>query len=277
MPEFTTTTQRPNLPKQAVGPRPKPKQKKERGFFRKVLGFLSGLVWLVLATSLFFGGLVVASYFVIGSFIRGQEVEAPNLTARPVTEALQVAKQLNLSLEFEREEASDALGPGEVLSQTPKPGSKIKSRTPIRVVVSSGRRLVTLSEKLVGEPRLQAGIDLHELGLELGNVATVPASGTNTDVVLALDPPAGTGVPPGSAVNLLVSSDAGARTFVMPDLFGLTAEQANAELARFGISAKRVREEESGSAAKGKVYSQKPEPGTPITGESQIEITIEPK
>lgn len=162
---------------------------------------------LALTTSLFFGLLVVASYFVIGYFIRGEEIGAPDLVARSVSEALVIAKRLNLSLELEREEPSETLEAGEVLSQRPRPGARIKSRTPIRVVVSSGRRQITLPRDMIGRSRLEAGIELRNLGLEVGNVSFLPALGSEADAVLALDPPAGSGVPPGTGVHLLVAAD----------------------------------------------------------------------
>jgi beta-lactam-binding protein with PASTA domain len=252
------------------------KQKKERGFVKRLLGFISGLVWLVLATSLFFGVLAVASYYVLGHFIRGEEIDAPDLTARPVIEALEIAKEHDLSVEFNGEEPSEMLAEGEILSQNPKPGTKIKSRTPIRVVVSSGARQTVLPEQVVGQTRLQAGITLRELGLDTGEIAYLPVTGQNPDVVLATDPPPGTGVPPGSKVNLLVAAETGARTYLMPDLYGLTPEQANVELARYGLKVNQIEEEFASGAVPGGVIKQNPTAGSPIGEGTSVTITTEP-
>jgi len=178
-----------------------------RGPLKAIGGFFGALTRLVLATSLFFGALAAGSYFLVGYLIRGEEIETPDLMGRPVADALQILKRHGLSLELEREEPSDLLAAGEILSQQPPPGKRIKRRATVRVVLSSGMRLVSLPEELIGLPRLQAGIRLRELGLEVGKVAYLPSVGRGHEIVLALDPPAGTGVPPGSPVNLLVSTE----------------------------------------------------------------------
>lgn len=269
---FTTT----KISRTGFGRRPKPKQ--SRGILRRLLGFVSGLVWLVLATCLFFGALAGASYYVLGRYVRGETIPAPDLTARSVMEAMAIAREHSLSIEFDREEPSEALAEGEILSQRPKPGEMIKARTPIRVVVSSGPRQTILPDQLVGQTRLQVGITLRELELDLGNVAFLPAApGQNPDVVLATDPPPGTGVPRGSKVNVLVAAETSTRSYSMPDLYGLTLEQANLELSRLGLRVNSVKEDYAAGALGGSIHAQQPAPGMPVSGESQIEVTVAPE
>lgn len=231
---------------------------------------------LTFATGVFFILLVVGSYFVLGTFIRGQEIDAPDLTARSVTEALEVLKKWNLTLVLEREEPSETLPPGEILSQRPAPGSKIKTRTPINVIVSSGQKTVTIPGELIGTGRLQAGIRLRELGIEVGEIAYVPRAGQGNDLVLATDPPPGTGVPPGVKVNLLVSSDAGAQMFLMPNLAGLTPADATAELAKYGLTRITARQAADAEATSGTVHAQNPKAGTPVSPGTEVELVVAP-
>lgn len=181
-------------------------RKKGGSILRRIGSVVWGFTRLVVMTGIFFVLLVGASYSVLGYFIRGDVIVAPNVIARPVNEALAVLAKDDLYLELDFEEPSDTLAEGEILSQHPKPGTKVKKRTAIRVVISSGNRQVTLPEELIGLNRLEAGIRLRTLGLEVGNTAYLRTVGPEGDIVLAIDPPPGTGVPPGSPINLLVSS-----------------------------------------------------------------------
>lgn len=255
--------------RKAPGPR-------RRGGLGRIFGFFSGLGMLVLTTSIFFGLLVLASYYAFAYFIRGEEIATPDMTGRPVIEALAIAKERNLSLELTREEPSEILAAGEILSQSPRPGARIKSRTPVKIVVSSGRRRIMLPESLTGISRLQAGIDLRELGLDVGEVAFVPTVGKGDDVILSLDPPVGTLVPPGTPVSLLVATDAAGRAFVMPDLSGMSPEQANEELARFGLAIESVSEQSASGARGGTIHRQRPPAGTPLNARTEVEVVVMP-
>jgi beta-lactam-binding protein with PASTA domain len=59
--------------------------------------------------------------------------------------------------------------------------------------------------EIVGMSRLEAGIRLREIGLDVGSVAYLHVRGADNDTVLATDPPPGIGVVIGAGVNLLVS------------------------------------------------------------------------
>ncbi len=255
----------------------RPRRPKKRGLLSRLLAFVSGFMRLVVATAVFFGILVAASYFAIGYYIKGHEIAAPDLTARPIEEAMAIAREHDLSLKLEREEPSDMMTAGEILSQRPRPGTTIKAGSPIKVIISSGQRMILIPEQIVGEHRLQAGIRLRELGLKVGNVAFIPTSGKGDDVVLALDPPQGTSVPPDTVVNLLASAEAVGESFAMPDLYGLTPDSARAELARYGAIIATINSQEQFGVAPGTVHTQTPTAGTPTRGKARIEITIAPR
>ena len=243
---------------------------------RRVSRFFLSLVLLLVATAVFFSLLVIVSYLVIGYFIRGEEIEVPDLTARSVTEALHLLKPWDIALVMDREEPSDTLPVGEIISQRPGAGSKIKAHAQVRVVISAGHRLVELPSDLIGRSRLEVGIRLRELGLEVGNVTQLPRVGQKSDIVLDMDPPIGTGVPPGSSINLLVSSENQSFTFMMPDLVGLTPALASSALDSYGLRLGSTREGHGPGISPGTIYEQKPEAGSLIGPSSEIEVIVEP-
>lgn len=246
------------------------------GCFGTLFSFFGGVLRLTIAAMIFFGIVVVASYFAIGYWVRGQEIVAPNVTAQSVDEALEELRQYQLSLELKRTEPSDALPAGAILSQEPRPGSKIKTQTPIRVVVSAGPRLVDVPRNLVGIGRLQAGIELRKANLELGNVAVIRTEGHGHDIVLASDPPPGSSIVPGAKINLLVSSEATGEEILMPDLYGLTPERARSELARAGLELESTIDEWHPDAAPGTIHRQEPAPGRPVQTGALIRIYVNP-
>lgn len=175
----------------------------------RIFGFFFRLGLLGIATAVLFTALGTLSYFLIEEYISGDEIVAPRLHGKSVTEALAALGEWDLTLVMDDEEQSDLLEPGFILRQHPRPGTTIKRGTPIRIVVSSGRRRVSLPAELIGISRIEASVGLREIGLTVGNIAYLPTYGRQNDIVLATDPAPGASVPNDTPVNLLVTVDRG--------------------------------------------------------------------
>jgi eukaryotic-like serine/threonine-protein kinase len=241
---------------------------------RAIRDFFTGFVALTITTIVFFVLLAVSSYYAVGYFIRGEEVIAPDVTARPVTEALELLKNRKLIIELERTEPSEAMDAGMILRQRPRAGSRIKTHTPVRVVVSAGPRLVTLPPELVGLSQPEAGIELRRLGLDVGSLAYIPQKDRTPNTVLAIDPPAGSHVLPGSRVNLLVAADESAAPRPMPDLYGLTPDQVRAEAERYGFEAVVAYSGQDPAATPGTVQEQNVPAGAPVVRGQRVNVVI---
>lgn len=250
---------------------------RKRGFFRTLWGLFWGFIWLILATTAFFGVLAVASYLAIGYYIRGNPTQAPDLTARSVTEALEDLDKYKLSLVLDGWEASDAVEAGEIIKQNPKPGAWIKDRTAIKVTVSTGPKNEVIPNTIVGVSRREAGLRLRELNLGVSHVAYVRVPGKPNEEVVATDPPVGTGVPPNSSIKLLVASDRPGIQSLIPDLNGLTVDLAREELRRIGLPAPKVGVAANDKAQPGTIYRQVPEAGEAIRDASMVvDVTVAP-
>lgn len=249
---------------------------KKGGFLGAIWRFFWGTMRFLITTLLFFTLLVVASYNIIGFLIRGEEIVAPDIKGKTITEALEHIKQWNLSVILDHSEPSANSQEGEIIRQDPTAGEVIKTRTPIRVVISSGQSSVTLPADMVNISTREAGLRLRELDLKAGNVAYVPASGKADGTVLATDPPPGTGVPPRSPINMLVASESPGNQVIIPDMVGLTLEQAKAELARLGLNLAGSREMFTDNARGGLVHSQVPTAGIPVSMGTGVEVIVQP-
>lgn len=244
------------------------------GALRAVRDFFTGFFALTVTTVIFFVLLAIASYYTLGYFVRGEEVIAPDLSGRNVTEALDILKERKLLLELDRAEPSDSVEAGMILRQRPRAASRVKARTPVRVVVSSGPRLTALPAELLGLSEAEAGIELRRLGLSVGNVSYVEIEGRTPDTVLASDPPAGMGLLPGSRVNLLVAGSGAGAPRLMPNLYGLTPEKAVAEVKRYGLEATFTYDGQDPAAAPGTVQGQSHAPGTTVRPGQKVTVVV---
>lgn len=244
------------------------------GALRAIRDFFTGFFALIVTTIVFFVLLAIASYYTVGYFIRGEEVIAPDLSGRTVTEALETLKERKLLLDLERSEPSDALDAGMILRQRPRAASRVKASTQVRVVVSSGPRLTTLPAELLGLSQAEAGIELRRLGLNVGNVSYLEAEGKTPDTVLAFDPPVGTGLLPGMSVNLLVSSGHTGAPRPMPNLQGMSSDEAVAEAERYGLDVVVSNTGRDPTAAPGTIESQSIPAGTSVRPDQRVNLIV---
>jgi len=93
---------------------------------------------------------------------------------------------------------------GTVLSTNPTSGTTVNAGATVTLTVSSGPANVTVPS-LVGLSQLAAGQTLGNEGLTVGNISS-QASQYPPGVVVASNPGAGASVPPGSSVDISVSS-----------------------------------------------------------------------
>ena len=237
---------------------------REPGFLGILFGWLSGLARFLISTALFF------------VMIAGVELEAPNVTAHSIPDALKILKKDGLTLSLDREEPHVVVPEGDVISQFPAPGIRIKAGSTVRVVISSGPPLLTVPD-LRGEPRVAAESRLRNLGLTIGNVATVPTVDGRGGIVITTDPPGNSGVIQGAKVNLLVSSGRIDTVKTMPNLYGLTIDEARTLLASYGLILAEERKVPAPGVLAGLIHDQAPAPGVKVNDSTRVSVSYNPE
>ncbi len=236
---------------------------------------ISDLIRFLLYTAFFIALIVAVSYYLVVRYVTWEKtIPAPDLREMTVEQAVNKVQAEKLSIQQDHRQESN-LPAGWIISQIPKPGQEIKTGTPIRVIVSSGTNLIPVPSGLVGDTRQRGAFRLREAQLEEGNVAQVAMPGVAGQTILATDPPAGTGVPKGWKVNLLISSGEAAATRTMPPLIGYTLDQARELLALEGLKAEERIEPRQG-ATPGKIHTQLPLPGIEIGAQTHIVLIQAP-
>lgn len=244
-------------------------------WLRRFFLFVSGLIQFTLYSALFFAVMVGAGYWVALQFFGGTEVNAPDLSGLTMVDALQKLQSAHIALQLDHRQPHVQVPEGRVISQYPLAGSRIKSGTPIRVVVSSGQPLAVIPD-LRGRNKIEAGIRLRKLGLEVGATASIQRPDAPPGSVLTTDPPAGTGVVTGTAVNLLLVAGQGTRVAQMPNLIGLTREEAHEVLESYGLSASEEIMRDAPDVPVGHIHEQSPSPGEALAANQRITFTIQP-
>lgn len=166
-------------------------------------------------------------------------VVVPDLQGVMVAEAIAELYDLGFAV-VAREVAAEAPS-GTVVELSPPAGSQLRPGRSIEVgyALPPGSIAPATLPQLVGRTPGEAEAALRAAGLELGRVARIAAD-VPAGVIIAQSPEAGSSHEQGSAVDVLVSSGPLAPATFLPDLVGLSEEDARyfAELA--GLRSERI-------------------------------------
>jgi len=160
---------------------------------------------------------------------QGSAFELPDFSGKTVTEAQIQLSDLDLRHSVSSERFSPGQEAGVILEQFPKAGTKVKPDREIKFVVSLGEKHVAIPE-LGGKSVRQAMLDLETAGLMLGEIAWAFSDTIPERVVVFSYPAAGTEIPIGSEVNLMVNRGRASNFTYMPKVIGLTLDEAQKRL-----------------------------------------------
>ncbi|WKD56617.1 Serine/threonine-protein kinase PknB [Corynebacterium capitovis DSM 44611] len=125
---------------------------------------------------------------------------------------------------------------------------------------------------LLGQPRDSAVATLEGLGLKVA-VSDAPSPDVARGSVIGSNPTAGSQLRPGTLVTLTVSS--GRELTDVPDVAGLTAQDAAAVLAEAGLELNTdIQREASDTVAEGVISSQNPAAGSQISKGSKVSVVV---
>ena len=229
--------------------------------------------WIVAAVAVL---AVVVGGFVLFKFIQKDSHEIPMLTGIDVGEATNLVTEFDWTI-VEVEEASEDVPAGAVVRTDPEAGRSLQSGKTITFFVSTGPPPVPLPE-LNNLDVAAATTALTEAGLVLG--AQTPefnediATGLVIRWVVSLQPNlvAGQEVVKGTAVDVFVSQGPAPR--VIPDLRGMTIENATIALNDLQLIINRADDEFSNEVPVGGVTTQLPAAGESLPKGSSVTVAI---
>jgi beta-lactam-binding protein with PASTA domain len=196
-------------------------------------------------------------------------VTVPNVTQKPLSEATSILHNANLLVGNVTEQSVAGAAPGTVISQQPVAGTSVAPQTTVDLVLAKAIGTVTCPN-LIGTPQKKAIEALNAAGLTVGQIQQEESSGP-PDVVIRQNPPAGSQVAPGTAVNLVIATSA--KTVIVPNLINELLDQARIVLTSAGLKLGRVQQAES-SAPANTVIQQDPLPGDPAPPGSAVDLIV---
>ncbi|MFE3663683.1 Stk1 family PASTA domain-containing Ser/Thr kinase [Streptomyces sp. NPDC059164] len=200
----------------------------------------------------------------------GQFTQVPSLLGQTQQAAEQRLADAGLGLKGVDRVFSDTVERGEVVSSAPASGDRIRGNGSVRLVVSRGPEIVRVPD-VAGASLADARRALKKVGLVPGMVTREFSEDVARGEVIGTDPRAGTDRRPDTAVALVVSKGA---PVDVPDVTGLSAEEATAELEAEGLKAEVLPGRVHSPEAAGEVTEQSPGEGTEAAVGDTIQLTL---
>ncbi|MFJ3995712.1 Stk1 family PASTA domain-containing Ser/Thr kinase [Streptomyces parvus] len=200
----------------------------------------------------------------------GQFTQVPSLLGQTQQTAEKRLADAGLGLKGVDRVFSDTVERGEVVSSEPDSGDRIRGNGSVTLVVSRGPEIVRVPD-VVGASLADARRSLKKVGLVPGMVTREFSEDVERGEVIRTDPRAGTDRNPDTAVALVVSKGA---PIDVPDVTGLSAEEATAELEAEGLKAEVLPGRVHSPEAAGDVAEQSPGEGTEAAEGDTIQLTV---
>lgn len=201
--------------------------------------------------------------------LSGEQVDVPDVVGRSEAQAKKALQEAGFVVNV-KDTYSDDVSAGFVARQSPGPDSELKKGATVTIWVSRGPTTVPLPD-FKGWKAAAVVKWLDDNGLE-----HVQKTGRNDDVAKGLvyrqDPAALTSVERGATVTFWVST--GEPQVVVPDLTGMTRDDAIAELVAAGLARGMVTEESSTVYDAGQVIRQDPAADVKVAKGTAVDFVV---
>jgi eukaryotic-like serine/threonine-protein kinase len=216
---------------------------------------------------------VVSAITTIRLTIHGRQETLPNLVGMPLEQARNTVRTLGLGLEVEDRLYNDKVAADAVVSQMPGPGTSIKPRQDVHVLLSLGPQKVSVPD-LLGRSLRAARITAVERGLTIGDVAALYWPQDEPYRVVAQDPPPATTDLQSPAVNFLVSLGPTPIAYLCPNFQNKPVGMVRSQLQQAGFQNIKVTSAQMQGAIPGNIIQQLPLPGSKVTPDSVFEFQV---
>lgn len=207
--------------------------------------------------------LFIVFFFSLGWITGNGETEkVPAVIGLDVLAAEKNLTALGFDVELQDSIYVDTLARNAVLRQTPDADEIVKKGRTVYLTINRVIAPQVDMPNLVGFSIKSAETYLKVLGLRLGSIQMVPDQNKNVVIdQLANGQPIAPGskIPSGTLIHFLVGDGGASAAMLMPDLVGLTYEQAKAQLISLGLNLGVISVNGSiGDSASAFVYDQNP-------------------
>ncbi len=205
--------------------------------------------------------------------IRGQVEVVPTLVGLNEPQAERQLAARKLLLKVESRVYNDRVAEGLIVSQDPPVGAQVKAYSPVRAMLSLGKRKVPIPDLVDGTLRATQ-INLMRRGLTLGLVASAYSSTVEKDQIIAQEPPANSQEVLSPTVNVLMSRGSEEDAFLTPDFIGMDFQKAVDIVKSEGFVRGPVSSQAYPDVPAGVVIAQNPPAGAKVPAGASIGFTV---
>ena len=207
----------------------------------------------------------------MNAYLNVPEVQTPNLVGQTLPEAQAAARQDRLDVQVVQQTHSATVPAGWVVSQDPPAGQTVKVNRVIALTTSLGP--VMLSVPDVRRRSLEeARFTIEASQLVVGELREAYNDAVPSGFIVSQDPAPGASIERGATVNLTISK--GTEVVLLPDLVGMSLDQARRTLQDLGVTLREVIQEPRDDVPPGQIVAMTPAAGTQIQHGDAVGVTI---
>lgn len=227
--------------------------------------------YIVLSAAVIFLIAFLGAFLSYGNFWSNTTVDVPNVVGKQVSVAKNILEDKHLRVSTSEVTNTDVPA-GQVISQSPGSGEKVKEQRTIHLVVSKGVGDITVPD-LSGMTVEHARQRLKDLGLVVGKITQGSIEGKPDNTIVAQSPSGDSKVSKGTTVDLVVNKPQ-TKKVKMPDVVGMTLKDARQVLGSNNIGVNQI----SGSVdEKAIVTEQSVKAGEEVNEGSSLNLATELK
>jgi len=232
----------------------------------------------ILKISALFVALAVAAgacaYLALTFFIKSEDtVVVPDLTGKDVVYALEILTDIGLNTKVKGSEYSTDIPKNQVIFQSPDPGTEMKKGRDVKIILSKGPQYIAMPN-LQGLSVQQAYILMEENGLCSGELTGIYNDSVQPDDIIAQTPRPGTMVKRGTCIDLLESMGHRPAAFEMPDLEGLSVDEAILRLEAGNLLLGTIKTNRNPKKRSNTILSQDPLPGHRVAVKKAVNLVV---
>lgn len=205
------------------------------------------------------------------NIISESQASVPHIENMNYELAEQKLKEKDLQIKIIEEEYNDDIPKDSVISQKPEADTVVEKYSFVEVVISKGDDSIDISDLGINNKKLdEVTTLLKDKGLSV-KVTEAYSDVVPAGVVISYEPKK---VKKSEEVNLTVSKGSEVKMINMPNLSGMTKEQAISVLNESLLKEGNISEEYSNNISKGEVIKQSVESGALIAQNSTVDLVI---
>jgi beta-lactam-binding protein with PASTA domain len=201
-------------------------------------------------------------------WVQTRDQRVPRLVGLSERDARVRAGKLGLKVKVGLSRYDAGVPRDRVADVRPGAGTHVRKGTLLTLTLSKGGRPVAVPD-VRDQPLDEAKQRLQRAGLRPGDQVRQDSATVRSGYVITTRPPAGNRQSPDEPVTIVVS---GGRT--MPDLSGLTPDQAAQKLAGLGLNVEWQQQDPASGQVTNSVIGQNPPAGRPVNPGDDVQVTV---